>query len=975
MVFNPNEWANKLILTIDSTKVDQDITDFPVLITLSSGTGITGFDASAVMAELEPDTISGTAVSGTYDSYTKLMLHMDGDQSDSQHIVTTAGDPQIVASGVFNGAMYFDGTGDYLSVADSSDWSFGTGNFTIDFWFNPDTSAASQTIVGQYVDGNDYWYVHFSIGSTLLFEWHSGGVIKGRYLYSWAPTYGVWYYIVFFRNGTGASLFIDGDLKILTETTSFASNDLGDVATSLKIGTLEGSSQFLEGYIDELRISKGIARTTLSGSVPIEPYTTDSSTVLLLHFDGDQSDSGHDITFNGDPQIYSSQGKFNGSYFFDGTGDYLSMSDSPDWDFGTGDFTIDLWVNFSSLSSSYGGILGQSVDASNRVILSYNGDVNTLYFNTRGGSSDMTLTASWAPSTGVWHHIAIVRNGASDWKIFINGKSQSVSGALSHTLPNLSAPFEVGRHLTGAAVQLYHYGYTDEIRISKGVARWTSNFIPPTGPYGSSWDNRKKIAVTTTVSGVETELYTEIDYWDIANDQATLWTKVPTISSGTNTTMYLYYDLTHTTNSGYIGDTGEIPAQSVWDNNFVGVWHMSQDPTSSGVFDSTSNSNDGTPNGTMTSADLVDGKIGKAIDFDGTDDYIDVGTDSTLNTTSALTYEAMYNISTTPVNLATLVCKWDQDAITFQGELHVNTDDSVASNIYNSGGGTSVNANTNSGDGGDWVDALWHYAVTTINVSTGDGKARLYMDGDLNVTSTGTIATINSIASTPTTLGERYNSATSTQMDGLFEEVRISNVDRSASWIKATYYSNFDTLITYALISVVFTFSLPDPADLSTVYGLSHTLSLTTAISGEDVPYVYDAVFFDDGNNQIGSTVSGLNSGSQATSTAPLSTPAAINYGWYVQSTSSGSTETSQTYSFTNRFLAEGYTEINGTRASGVPVRLYRRSTGVLVSGTTSAGVSGTFSIVTPYNEEHYAVAIHPTDSGTNALIYDWITP
>ena len=74
-------------------------------------------------------------------------------------------------------------------------------------------------------------------------------------------------------------------------------------------------------------------------------------------------------------------------------------------------------------------------------------------------------------------------------------------------------------------------------------------------------------------------------------------------------------------------------------------------------------------------------------------------------------------------------------------------------------------------------------------------------------------------------------------------------------------------------------------------------------------------------------------------------------------------------------FFYEGYTEIGGVRSSGIPVRLYRRNTGALVSGTTSAGVSGTFSIVTPYNEEHYAVALHPTDSGTNALIYNWITP
>lgn len=74
-------------------------------------------------------------------------------------------------------------------------------------------------------------------------------------------------------------------------------------------------------------------------------------------------------------------------------------------------------------------------------------------------------------------------------------------------------------------------------------------------------------------------------------------------------------------------------------------------------------------------------------------------------------------------------------------------------------------------------------------------------------------------------------------------------------------------------------------------------------------------------------------------------------------------------------FTCSGYTSVNGTRASGIPVRLYRRDTGALIGETTSAGVSGTFSIESDYNDYHYAVAIHPTSSGTNALIYDYLKP
>ena len=62
------------------------------------------------------------------------MLHNDGDESDSNHAVTVNGNPQINNTAKFSQAGYFDGTGDYLEIADSDDWNFGTGNFTIDFW-------------------------------------------------------------------------------------------------------------------------------------------------------------------------------------------------------------------------------------------------------------------------------------------------------------------------------------------------------------------------------------------------------------------------------------------------------------------------------------------------------------------------------------------------------------------------------------------------------------------------------------------------------------------------------------------------------------------------------------------------------------------------------------------------------------------------------------------------------------------------
>ena len=470
-----------------------------------------------------------------------------------------------------------------------------------------------------------------------------------------------------------------------------------------------------------------------------------------------------------------------------------------------------------------------------------------------------------------------------------------------------------------------------------------------------SYDNRKKIAVTTTISGIETELYVEIERWDdttaSGNEQAWLWTKVPTLVSGTDTDLYLYYDSNHTTNSGHIGDTGETPAQNVWDSNFVGVWHMAQDPSggSNCILDSTSNTNHGTPAGSMTSADLVDGKIGKAIDFDGNNDYLATGITS-IGAGGPATWEMVMNLTqqastkgtyiyTSPVmyihNANNYVYFWDTN------------------DYFN----TAIDADDN---------------YLAINYDGTTSTSKLYKNGGAPVSATQQAGN-HDIDAWNGWIGDN-----SLSMYGNFSEHRMSSIVRTAAWIKATYYSNWDNLITFGTV-VSFVFTNPIPTHLSTVYGDSHTLQLTTTISGEEPSYVYDAVFYDASNDsQIGSTVSGTNSG-QAVSTT-MQTPLGVDYTWYMTATSSGEGGTSSTYNFTNRFLCSGTTEVNSVLASGIPVRLYRRSNGVLIGSTTSTS-GGLFEIESTYNESHYCVALYvSTVSGvditeTNALIYDHLIP
>ena len=170
----------------------------------------------------------------------------------------------------------------------------------------------------------------------------------------------------------------------------------------------------------------------------------------------------------------------------------------------------------------------------------------------------------------------------------------------------------------------------------------------------------------------------------------------------------------------------------------------------------------------------------------------------------------------------------------------------------------------------------------------------------------------------------------------------------------------------------IFYFNNSSPTDLSTVYGTTQQLYLTTTVSGSDPNYIYDADFYNAYDDSLINTSSGIQSGQPAG--AVMSTPSGINYQWYVTATSSGYNDTSDTYTFINRFLCEGQTQINDVPASGIPVRLYRRSTGEYIGGVISSGVSGTFEIETTHNDYHFVVANYFNEN-TNAIIVDFLKP
>lgn len=212
-----------------------------------------------------------------------------------------------------------------------------------------------------------------------------------------------------------------------------------------------------------------------------DPFAED--VVLLLHFDGEDGSTtftdqtGKEWTAYGNAQIDTAQSKFGGaSGLFDGSGDYISAGSSSDWAFGSGSFTVELFVRFTSHGSVMSFLSNYVSGGAHGWSFQRRSDTNTIRFNY---GDTALIDVSWTPTDGVWYHLAVCRAGTSI-RIFVDGTQIGSTVTAGTDISNTSG-LNIGR-LAGLGVQ-YFNGHMDEVRITKGVARYTSNFTPPTAPF------------------------------------------------------------------------------------------------------------------------------------------------------------------------------------------------------------------------------------------------------------------------------------------------------------------------------------------------------------------------------------------------------------------------------------------------------------------------------------------------------------
>ena len=374
------------------------------------------------------------------------------DQSAANNTLTRNGDTRVskfspftlyqVTPASYSG--YFDGTGDYLSAPTSS-VQLGAQEFTFETWVYFSEVANDRTLI--YWNGNTSGNAALHV-RTISARWALWISQNGS---SWAIQQnalgstiveGQWYHVAVVRAGNNVRMFVNG-----TDITSGGYTLSGSLMTTYtlnQIGVYNSAFYYMQGSLSNFRIVSGTAVYTANFTPPTSALTTTTT-------------------------VPSNQ---SNSVSFDGSGDYLNIATSTAFGIGTGDFTIEYWVYFNSLSGTPVVFDMRSSGADTMLSDYYNGSGNpVLYYN-----SANLLVSSGVVAVGSWNHIVWVRSGTTITS-YVNGVARGT--ATSSANFGTTQPFRIGANITPGA---YVNGYISNFRFVKGAAVYTSNFTPSTTP-------------------------------------------------------------------------------------------------------------------------------------------------------------------------------------------------------------------------------------------------------------------------------------------------------------------------------------------------------------------------------------------------------------------------------------------------------------------------------------------------------------
>ena len=373
------------------------------------------------------------------------------------------------------GSLYLDGNGDHLAIPISPLFNIGSADASVEMWvYSFNTNNVS--LNGQNGGSNSTIRL-LQYGGVYAFTINNDTVRST----SISITPNCWVHLVVTITGGIARMFVNGVLQ-------FYGTGFGSVAARSDIyyiGGEEGIADWLTGYISDFRFNNGAIPTayqtssTTTGTTvftpPTSPITPDKNTVLMvngMNAGAYDATAINDMETVGNAQVSTVQSKFGGSsVYFDGTDDRLFIPTTPQLGFGTGDYTVEFWLYMSALPGTKYTLLDFRTASA--------AQPHTVYVNSSGymgfynGSSDVT-SSSQPLSINTWYHVAYSR-GSGTLKIFVAGtQAYSAANTIDY---QATRPLTIGAGVSGIEVL---NGYLDDLRITKGYARYTTTFTPPT---------------------------------------------------------------------------------------------------------------------------------------------------------------------------------------------------------------------------------------------------------------------------------------------------------------------------------------------------------------------------------------------------------------------------------------------------------------------------------------------------------------
>jgi len=439
-----------------------------------------------------PSTTPLTAVSGT--SLLTCQSNRFVDNSSNAFAITANGTMSVqrfnpfgtstaYSTSVIGGSGYFDGSGDYLTVADNAALDVDAGSFTMEAWVYLTDATVTSPILAKNFGSAGGWM--FWVQSTLRLRMYDASAGQVTATSSASLISNSWNHVAATRSSNTLTVYVNG---VSSGTATFTGTSTN--AAVLEIGGYGAATAVSTGYISDARLVKGSVVYTGNFTPPTAPLTAITNTSLLTNFtNGAIFDNAmmNDLETVGNAQISTSVKKYGtGSLSFDGTGDYLTTPNSPNLNFGSGDFTIELWL-YSTVGTSNESVVNKGYNNAGNLSYLLFLDANTLGFfaSSNGTSFDIASNISMGTATqNTWVHFAASRSGSSI-RLFRNGTLINTVTS-SATIYTGTTNLYIGSSDSGG---LNFNGYIDDLRITKGYARYTATFTPPTaalsdtGPY------------------------------------------------------------------------------------------------------------------------------------------------------------------------------------------------------------------------------------------------------------------------------------------------------------------------------------------------------------------------------------------------------------------------------------------------------------------------------------------------------------